>query len=56
MTRDRADAVATTVLAIVARWLRDPVLRDEITAALREEFHDIRQTTLREIRPDGPPD
>src|SRR5262245_23163914 len=53
MTKDRAGAVATTLLGILVRHLRSVDLHKEITEALREEFRDIEQTTLREIRPDA---
>ena len=56
MTQDRAAAVATTPITILPRCLRSADVRCEITEALREEFHDIQQTTLREMRPDDPPD
>jgi hypothetical protein len=31
-------------------------VRNEITEVLREEFRDIQQATLREMRPGDPPD
>ena len=56
LAKDRAEVVASAVLAIIARQLRSADLYRELVAALREEFHDIEQTTLREARPDGTPD
>ena len=50
MTRDRADAVAAAILGIMARWLRDPVLRDEITVKLRDEIEDLHHQLLNDIR------
>jgi hypothetical protein len=50
MARDRADAVAAAILGIMARWLRDPALRDEITAKLRDEIEDLRRQILNDIR------
>jgi hypothetical protein len=43
MVKDRADTVAAAMLGIMARWLRDPALRDEITAKLRDEIEDLRR-------------
>jgi hypothetical protein len=56
MTQDRAAAVATTLIAILARCLRSADVRNEVAEVLREEFHDIQPATLREMRPDDPPD
>jgi hypothetical protein len=54
MTKDRADAVTATMISILARWLRDPVLHDEIIAVLRDEFEDLRRTALSETRTEPP--
>ena len=50
MAKDRADAFATTVISIVARWLRAPAVRGEIVATLRNEFDDLRRELLDDIR------
>ena len=54
MTRDRAAVVATTLISIVARHLRDPAIHNEITAVLREELADIQRSTLTETRVEPP--
>lgn len=54
MTGDHADAIATAILGILAGWLHDPVLHNEITAQLREEIEDLRRQLLSDIR--GTPD
>ena len=52
MTRDRATAVATTVIAIIANRLRDPAMREEIAAVLRDQFEAIARQVRDELRPD----
>ena len=49
MSKDRADIVTTTILSVMERWLRDPVLRDELVATLRDEIDDIRRELLADI-------
>jgi hypothetical protein len=51
--KDRADVVARALLSTLARHLREPGLHAEIAAVLREEFSDIQQMTLNEIREGG---
>jgi hypothetical protein len=49
---DRASAVATAVIRIVADHNEaDP--HDAVTAYLRDEFHDIKQQVISEIRPES---
>lgn len=50
MTKDRADAVAAGIIGILARRLRDPALREEVAASLRDEFADLRRELLSDIR------
>jgi len=52
MTKDRAAAVATTVLAILMDRLRDPHTRDEILTVLRGEFDDLTRQIRNELHPD----
>ena len=54
MIKDRAAVVAAAVTAIVKRALHDPALEREIAAALREEFHNIKQQVLNETRAEDP--
>jgi hypothetical protein len=54
MANDRASVVATTLIAIVTRCLRDPATCQEIAAVLRDEFEDVRRTALTETRPEPP--
>jgi hypothetical protein len=54
MTRypqDRATVVATSLLAIVARCLRDPAVVALVAEMLREEFADIRRQVAAERDP-----
>lgn len=55
MTCDRASAVTATLIAVLARCLHGTDAHKEIAAVLREEFLDIQQQTLSEMRPDDPP-
>ena len=48
MHKDRADAVVTTILAILSRRLRDPVLHAEIVASPQDEFVDLRREIVGE--------
>jgi len=56
MTRDRASAVATAALHIVARHVpeifADSIvpLHSELAICLRDEFADVARQTLNEIR------
>ena len=50
MLKDRADAIATAIIGIVARWLRAPAVRGEIVATLRDEFDELRRELLSDIR------
>jgi hypothetical protein len=52
VTRDRAAALATTLVAILVNRLRDPATRDEIVAVLRDEIEDIARQIRNEARPD----
>lgn len=54
--QDRAAATAVTIVNAIARHVRSPSVLDEITEMLREEFHDIQQQTLSEMRPGNPHD
>jgi len=49
MRTDRANVVATTVIAILDRRLRDPTLHAEIAAVLRDEFADQRREVLADV-------
>jgi hypothetical protein len=48
--KDRASVVATALIGILARRLREPGLHAEVTEMLREEFSDVQQQTLNETR------
>jgi hypothetical protein len=46
MSKDRAAAVATTLVAIFVARLRDSATRDAIAAVLREEFESHREEEI----------
>ena len=48
--RDRAEATATTLLAIIKELLDDATLRARLADHLRDEFDDIARMTRDEIR------
>ena len=54
MTKDRAAIVATALIAVARRALRDPALEREFAAVLRQEFRDIEQQVLTETRAENP--
>jgi hypothetical protein len=55
--QDRADRIATALIAAVIEWLRDPELHARIASRLRDEDAETRQDLINEIRrglwPDG---
>jgi hypothetical protein len=48
MTKDRAAVVATALIALLTRVLRNPTLHQEVAAMLRDEFEDIQRQLLNE--------
>jgi hypothetical protein len=54
MTRDRADAVATALVAIFVQHLRSGTLHKQIAEKLRDEFSEIQRQTLSETRAEEP--
>jgi len=49
---DRAAVVTTAVLQIVREAVNSASVRAAVEAALREEFADIQQQTISQIRPE----
>ena len=54
MTRDRASAVATALVAIFIQHLRSSALHKQLAEKLRDEFAEIQQETLSETRAADP--
>jgi hypothetical protein len=50
--KDRATVVATTLITIITRALRDPTLQQQVAAMLRDEFDDVRHQALSENKRD----
>ena len=49
---DRATILARALLQTIARYIVDDALQARIAEQLRDEFHDIKQQSISEIRPE----